>query len=308
MSSWEANLVTTEKRRYVLITAARNEESLIGQTIESVLSQTIVPEKWFIVSDGSTDGTDKIVMDYAFRNPLISFVRSGGDGSRNFGSQARALNLALDRAIDIEYDFLGCLDADVILPNFYFARILEKFQKEASLGIAGGAIYEMSGSKFRPLSLNTPRSVPGAVQLFSRRCIKALGHFVPLPYGGLDTYQELKARMRGFRVRSFDDVPVYHLRHTGGGDRAVRSIFRDGLRMYTLGYHPLYAMLAAVRRARQLFGFSCLIRIAGFATGYLRKENRGMSASEMEFMQNEQRQRLFALVSYHRAGIEDSQR
>src|SRR5579863_6622358 len=43
---------------YVLMTAAYNEEANIQKTIQSVLSQTLRPKRWVIVSDGSTDGTD----------------------------------------------------------------------------------------------------------------------------------------------------------------------------------------------------------------------------------------------------------
>ena len=46
---------------YVLITPARNEAQFIELTIKSVVSQTVRPLKWVIVSDGSTDGTDDIV-------------------------------------------------------------------------------------------------------------------------------------------------------------------------------------------------------------------------------------------------------
>ena len=43
---------------YVLITPARNEAQFIELTIRSVVSQTVKPLKWVIVSDGSTDGTE----------------------------------------------------------------------------------------------------------------------------------------------------------------------------------------------------------------------------------------------------------
>ena len=49
---------------YVLVTPARNEAALIEQTIRSVINQTVLPMKWVIVSDGSTDGTDEIVKKY----------------------------------------------------------------------------------------------------------------------------------------------------------------------------------------------------------------------------------------------------
>ncbi|MCK4830926.1 glycosyltransferase family 2 protein, partial [bacterium] len=51
-------------KTYVLITPARNEEDYIEKTIQSVISQTILPAKWVIVSDGSTDLTDEIVEKY----------------------------------------------------------------------------------------------------------------------------------------------------------------------------------------------------------------------------------------------------
>ena len=52
------------KNNYVIITPARNEEKYIEKTIQSVISQTMLPEKWFVVSDGSTDRTDEIVKKY----------------------------------------------------------------------------------------------------------------------------------------------------------------------------------------------------------------------------------------------------
>ena len=49
---------------YVLITPARNEAAFIEKTLESVVAQTVLPKRWIIVSDGSTDGTDEIVRKY----------------------------------------------------------------------------------------------------------------------------------------------------------------------------------------------------------------------------------------------------
>ena len=46
---------------YVLVTPARNEADFIEETLKSVTSQSVLPLKWVIVSDGSTDGTDDIV-------------------------------------------------------------------------------------------------------------------------------------------------------------------------------------------------------------------------------------------------------
>ena len=51
-------LSVTDQNKYVLMTAAHDEEANIANTIESVVSQSIPPVKWVIVSDNSTYRTD----------------------------------------------------------------------------------------------------------------------------------------------------------------------------------------------------------------------------------------------------------
>ena len=51
-------------KTYVLLTAAHNEEAFIEKTIASVLAQTVLPLRWVIVSDGSTDKTAEIEERY----------------------------------------------------------------------------------------------------------------------------------------------------------------------------------------------------------------------------------------------------
>ena len=46
---------------YVLITPARNEAAFIEKTIQSMIHQTVLPLKWVIVDDGSSDDTAEIV-------------------------------------------------------------------------------------------------------------------------------------------------------------------------------------------------------------------------------------------------------
>ena len=56
--------------KYVLITPARNEAKFIELTLKSMVAQTVLPLKWVIVSDGSTDGTDDIVKKYTVGPPV----------------------------------------------------------------------------------------------------------------------------------------------------------------------------------------------------------------------------------------------
>jgi biofilm PGA synthesis N-glycosyltransferase PgaC len=69
---------------YVLITPARDEAKFIEKTIKSVVTQTVLPLKWVIVSDGSTDGTDDIVKRYVAEHPWIELLRMPEREERNF--------------------------------------------------------------------------------------------------------------------------------------------------------------------------------------------------------------------------------
>src|ERR1700685_1495981 len=97
---------------YVLVTAAYNEGKLIEQTIQSIVSQTLRPVKWIVVSDGSTDKTDDIVKRYAAENDFIQLDRITEDHPRNFAAQVNAINRGLSQLAATEYDFAGNLDAD----------------------------------------------------------------------------------------------------------------------------------------------------------------------------------------------------
>ena len=69
---------------YVLITPARNEEKYIERTIKSVISQTILPMRWVIVNDGSTDRTDEIINKYLVQNKWIKLLKIHQHSDTNF--------------------------------------------------------------------------------------------------------------------------------------------------------------------------------------------------------------------------------
>ena len=74
---------------YAVITPAHNEQDFIGMVIESMVSQTVKPVKWVIVSDGSTDRTDDIVNKYADDYPWIELVRMPEHRDRQFAAKVQ---------------------------------------------------------------------------------------------------------------------------------------------------------------------------------------------------------------------------
>jgi poly-beta-1,6-N-acetyl-D-glucosamine synthase len=116
-----------ERISYVLITPARNEEASIGDTIESVISQTVLPKKWVIVSDGSTDRTDAIVREHLSGNPWIDLIRMPEHRDRQFAAKVNSFNAGYAGLRGVDYDIIGNLDADISFEPDYFEFLLSKF-------------------------------------------------------------------------------------------------------------------------------------------------------------------------------------
>src|SRR6516162_3973080 len=160
---------------YVMVTAAYNEERLIEQAIDSILSQTILPAKWIIVSDGSTDRTDEIVSRYTAEHDFIQLLRISEDHARNFAAQVNAINRGLSLLESMDYDFVANIDADITLEPDYFERLLERFRQNPHLGLGGGAIYERYGAGgFAERRGNSVTSVAHGCQLFRRECFAVI--------------------------------------------------------------------------------------------------------------------------------------
>src|SRR5581483_9746380 len=105
--------------RYSIVTVARNEEAYIEGLIKSVISQTVLPLKWTIVDDGSTDQTRDIVTSYLDRYPFIELVLHKRNGPRDFSIKAWAINKAMAKINASEIAVFGMIDADIELPVDY---------------------------------------------------------------------------------------------------------------------------------------------------------------------------------------------
>ena len=282
---------------YVVVTAAYNEERYIERVIFSVLSQSVRPKRWIIVSDASSDQTDDIVRNYAKANPFIELVRITEDHPRNFAAQVNAINAGMALCKGTGYDFIGNLDADVSFEPTYFERLLAKFACDPKLGLPGGEIWEETGGTFRPRYTNHPLAVAHAVQLFRRSCYESLGGYVALPYGGPDSHAEVQCRMNGWRVKSYRDLPVLHHRPGGGADRWMQFAYRQGLMDYSLGIHPGFEMLRLARRLSQRpYGAYAIVRLFGFLHATCEGGRRPVSTAFVQYLRSEQRDRLRRVI------------
>jgi glycosyltransferase involved in cell wall biosynthesis len=282
--------------RYVLMTAAYNEEATIEGTLKSVASQTILPERWVIVSDGSTDGTDRIIQEYAKNFGFIRYLRITRRPGRNFGAKVRALQSGCKLLEECQYSFIGNVDADVSLEPSYFQDLLAQFNRRPRLGLAGGFFFEEQDGEFKNRRGNRTYSVTHAAQLVRRECYEAIGGYAVLEYGGEDWHAETSARMKGWEIEAFSTLKIFHHRHTGEGGGLIRYKFRQGRMDYAFGSDARFETLKCLLRVRDKpFLIGCIARLTGFIWSSIRRDQRPVSDEFVAFMRNDQRARLAAL-------------
>src|SRR2546423_14127260 len=123
--------------KYVLITPARDEAAYIRKTLEAMVAQTVRPLRWIIVSDGSSDGTDEIVKEFADRHGWIELLRTPERKERHFGGKVNAFNAGYARLNGLGYEVIGNLDGDTSFAADYIEYLLGKFAQNPRLGVAG---------------------------------------------------------------------------------------------------------------------------------------------------------------------------
>lgn len=282
-----------KKQKYVLITAAHNEEAHIEKTIKSVISQTILPIKWVIVSDRSTDETDEIIARYATQYDFIYMLRISGHNQRDVGLKVNAFNAGYAQLKGIDYEFLGNLDADISLPSHYYEFLFEKFYQSPKLVLAGGKIFDFYNGKWKEWIARSD-SVGGPVQMFRRDFFEDMGGYVMILGGGEDAVAEFKARRFGLEVKSFSEIKAFHHRPMGTEGRSIwRARFLQGVRDYLIGYHPLFEIAKCVRRVTERpYVSGSLFWLSGYFWAVLRKHKRTLPFGLIEYIRREQTQLL----------------
>jgi poly-beta-1,6-N-acetyl-D-glucosamine synthase len=278
---------------YVLITPARNEAQFIELTIKSVVMQTVLPIKWIIVSDGSTDDTDEIVNKYAADHPWIELVRMPERRERDFAGKVHAFNAGYAKLKGLEYECIGSLDGDVSFEADYFSFLLRKLTEDPTLGLVGTPFKETASPiyDYRFVSIE---HVSGACQLFRRECFERIGGYVPVKGGCIDHIAVITARMKGWKTRTFTDKVCLHHRAMGTAQHsALIARFRNGAKDHAVGNHPLWELFRMVHQmTKRPFLIGGLMVMFGYVWAMFRRVERPVSHELVVFYRREQMRRL----------------
>lgn len=196
-----------------IIIPAHNEESSIGLTLESLVTQTLLPKRVVIVNDNSTDNTGNIVSAYAEKHPFITLVNNQSSEAHLPGSKIINAFYKGFEVLDEHYDIICKFDADLIFPENYLEQISTHFKANTKLGMAAGFCYIEKNNDWVLENLTNKDHIRGALKAYRKSCFLQIGKLKPSM--GWDTVDELLAKYYGWELVTDESLHVKHLKPTG---------------------------------------------------------------------------------------------
>jgi len=278
--------------RYVVITPVRDEEKFLPLAIKSMVEQTLLPQEWVIVNDGSKDRTGEIIEEAVRQYPWIRSVHRGDRGYRKWGAGIiEAFYDGFNALTCRDWDFMSKLDGDLSFEPDYFERALEKFQDSPRIGIGGGILYHYEEGQV-VWEKHPKFHVRGGTKIYRRACWNDIDGLWVGP--GSDTVDEVKANMRGWTTMSFTDIHLQHHRFTGASWGRWGGLVKDGKIDYVSGYHPLFLIAKAfVRLRRRPYFLGSFALVCGYIAAYFQRIPRVNDAELIRYLRHQQLARLF---------------
>ncbi len=232
--------------RYYIVIPSYNEEALIPLTLQSLISQTVLPSKIVVVNDNSTDKTAEIVLEFAKENPFISLVNKTSENVHLPGSKVIQAFQKGFETLDENYDLIVKLDADLIFPSNYFETIIKHFQSDSKIGMAGGFCYIEKNGDWVLENLTDKDHIRGALKAYRKETFQQIGGLKPAM--GWDTVDELLCKFYNWKVVTDESLHVKHLKPTGANYNKTAR-YKQGEAFYTLGYGFWITAIASAKLA-----------------------------------------------------------
>jgi glycosyltransferase involved in cell wall biosynthesis len=218
---------------------AFNAERFIAGCLESALQQTIQDFEIIVVNDGSTDGTEDLVLATSQRHPgKIRYFKQRNRGpatARNFG------------AAHARGRYLAFLDADDVWLPRKLEVLLDVFEKNPEAGFCYSDAYAISADgKYGKtlMQYNRPASgwilpdllqhnfIPLSTGVVKRRCFNEVDGFID-GITHAEDYQLWLKLARSWPARYVSEPLIGYRRHEAGLSRNVELMRKSAISLLT---------------------------------------------------------------------------
>ena len=280
---------TNYSKNYILITPCKNEEANLPSLINSIASQVVKPIIWVIVDDGSTDNTPIILNDYLTKYSWIKCLRLE-ESRRDIGLHlSKVMKKGFFYAIEIckkeglEYNYLGNVDGDLILPENFFKNLIDEFEKDPNLGIASGGTQNIINGQIVHVKLSKDEP-SGGHMLMRKEFYEELEGF-PISYA-CDSVLKAKARLRGWTTKRFEANIATEIRDVSSAEGYWKGSVQSGKRDYYLNYNPIHVLLKSLKYFKKAPYYIGLGYIKGYYSSLLKKQQQINDQEVREYFWN----------------------
>lgn len=276
---------------YWVVVVARNAAQHLPTTLDSLLQQTISPERVTVVDDGSTDGTGRIVEAYEARYSTINLLTlpNRGYDIRRVPSN---INLAWEQntGTGTRTEFFMISGDDCSYPTSYVETLISRMKSNERLVVASGLPSSVG-------AFSREHAVSGSGRMIKSSFWVDVGGRYPVR-AGWEAWLLYTAAMKGLETRPFGDLRYQHVRPRG----TMHQFAYWGAAMGTLGYHPLYALGRISKNAliRSIGVNGSVNMLRGYVQSHIGSEDPFISPFDpllREFVMREQSRRIQTMAA-----------
>ncbi|WP_106792528.1 glycosyltransferase family 2 protein [Aquimarina sp. Aq78] len=230
-----------------IIIPAHNEERFIEETLDSLVSQTLLPKKIVVVNDNSTDNTVHIINKFTDKYHFISLVNIT-NSSKDHMPGSKVINAFYQgfQTLDSNYDIICKFDADLIFQKDYLKTIAEVFESDSKIGMASGILYIEKKKKWIYEHIADKNHVRGPIKAYRKECFEAINGLKKSI--GWDTLDVLLAQYHGWKTKTCHSLIVKHLKPTGKNYN-TNTKYVHGEAMYKMRYGLWITLIASIKLA-----------------------------------------------------------
>ncbi|WP_440771922.1 glycosyltransferase family 2 protein [Natronorubrum sp. DTA28] len=260
-----------------IITPVKDEVENLPALIGSLVAQSVQPQAWIIVDDGSTDGSSEIIRAVSSRLDWVHSISLDGNPEYDIGTNyAKVIATGyryLYRRWRDDLDYYMILDGDMRLTPGYLESLLEVLEADEDLFvISGGLRIDLDGEQYQEKRFDD-QPIGGATVIDGAFYRAISGP----PLGPcVDSITKAKARLMGGKCVYAADLDEWatQSRPTGGKENRFERGVSNGSDNYYVGYHPVVILLKALHNPtgsplQQSVGY-----LYGYFSNFLRRTPR----------------------------------
>lgn len=229
---------------FYIVIPAHNEEAYLKTTLQSLVTQSLLPKHIVVVDDSSTDNTLHIAQQFSDNYNFVSVVSHNSTEEHLPGTKVvNAFNKGLE-SLDGISDIICKFDADLKFPKNYLERVAELFLEKEQVGMASGILHIEKNGRWEYENIADKNHIRGPIKAYRKACFEAIGG-LKLSIGW-DTVDVLLAKYNGWITNTDPKLIVQHLKPTGANYQR-KGYEKQGEALYKMRYGFWITAIAALK-------------------------------------------------------------